>query len=81
MLYLAPLVLLPGDARARAPRDLTGRARRSRRCCSALLVLRVPWNAEQGPFGFFVSPVEMFYTRAIGLRLGTVLPGDPATRC
>ena len=44
----------------------------------AALLLTVPWSPDHGPFGFFVSPVEMFYSRVVGLRLSRYLPGDGA---
>jgi hypothetical protein len=42
-------------------------------------VLRVKWNADQGDFGFFVSPAEMFYGRGIAERLDLSVPGDRGT--
>ena len=75
ILYLAPLVLLPA-ALAVARRELSPAGVAIASVLLAVLLLRVSWNGEQGPFGFFVSPVEMFYARAVGLRLATYLPGD-----
>jgi hypothetical protein len=78
VLYLAPLVLLPATV-AIARRELSPAGIAVASVLLALLLLRVPWNPEQGPFGHFVSPVEMFYARAVGLRLDLYLPGDAAT--
>jgi hypothetical protein len=75
VLYLAPLVLLPATL-AIARREISPVGVAIASVLLALLVIRVPWNAEQGPFGFFVVPVEMFYTRAVGLRGASLLPGD-----
>jgi hypothetical protein len=72
VLYLAPLVLLPATL-ALARREISPVGLAIASVLLALLVLRVPWNGEQGPFGYFVSPVEMFYSRAIGLKLGNAL--------
>jgi hypothetical protein len=75
IVYLAPLVLLPATlAVARREYSPLGVAIAS--VLVAALLWRVTWNHEQGPFGFFVSPVEMFYGRVVGLRLSDYLPGD-----
>jgi hypothetical protein len=42
-----------------------------------VLLWRVPWHTDQGPFGYFVTPVEMFYTHALGQRLDRNVPGGP----
>ncbi len=75
ILYLAPLILLPATL-AVAHRELSPGGIAIASILLAALVLRVSWNPEQGPFGFFVSPVEMFYSRAVGLRLMNYFPGD-----
>ena len=77
IVYLAPLILLPATLALARARDLAARDRRSRRVLLALLVLRVPWNADQGAFGFFVSPVEMFYGRGVAERLDLSVPRRP----
>ena len=75
ILYLAPLVLLPATL-AVAHREVSPVGVALTSVLLAALLLRTPWVPEQGPFGFFVSPVEMFYSRAVGLRLATYVPGD-----
>jgi len=75
VLYLGPLVLLPATL-ALANREISPVGLGVASVLLAALLLRVTWIAEQGPFGFFVSPVEMFYSRVLGLRLANYLPGD-----
>ncbi|WP_028062450.1 hypothetical protein [Solirubrobacter soli] len=74
VIYFAPLVLLPATL-ALARREVSALGVAIASVLLALLVLRVSWNPDQGPFGFFVSPVEMFYTNAIGLNVRSVI-GD-----
>jgi len=75
ILYLAPLLLLPA-ALALSRREIMPAGLGIASVLLAALLLRVTWNPEQGPFGFFVTPVEMFYARVLGLRLAGYLPGD-----
>ena len=77
IIYLAPLVLLPAAA-AVAHRELRPVGIAVMSVALAALLARVPWTTEHGPFGYFVEPVEMFYTHAIGLRFDRFLPGDAA---
>jgi hypothetical protein len=42
------------------------------------LIWHEGWNAEGGPFGYFIGPAETFYARAVLLRLSVWHPGhDP----
>jgi hypothetical protein len=75
VLYLAPLLLLPATL-AIAHREVAPAGFAITSVLLAVLLLRVPWTADQGPFGFFVAPVEMFYSRVVGLRMSLYLPGD-----
>lgn len=75
IVYLGPLVLLPATL-ALANREISPVGLGIASVLLAALLSRVTWIAEQGPFGFFVSPVEMFYTHVLGLRLANYLPGD-----
>jgi hypothetical protein len=44
------------------------------------LIWHEGWNAEGGPFGYFVGPAETFYARSVLLRLSVWHPGhDPRT--
>jgi hypothetical protein len=78
VIYFAPLVVLPATL-ALARREVSAAGLAITSVLLGLLLLRVPWTVDQGPFGYFVSPVEMFYTRAVGLRLDRNLPGDFGT--
>jgi hypothetical protein len=75
VLYLAPLVLLPATL-ALANREISPVGLAIASVLLAALLARVTWIAEQGAFGYFVWPVEMFYSRAVGLRLDRYVPGD-----
>jgi hypothetical protein len=76
VMYLAPLLLLAATlALARREVSPAGVAVASVLLCA--LLVAVPWD-DRGPFGFFSAPVETFFARAIGLRLGSHLPGSPA---
>jgi hypothetical protein len=75
IVYLAPLLLLPATL-AVARREISPAGLAITSVLLAALLLAVPWSPDHGPFGFFVSPVEMFYARVIGLRLSGYLPGD-----
>ena len=75
IVYLAPLLLLPA-ALAVARREVSPAGLAIASVLLAALLLTVPWSPDHGPFGFFVSPVEMFYARVVGLRLSRYLPGD-----
>jgi hypothetical protein len=74
VLYLAPFVLLPATL-ALARGELSPRGIGIASVLLGILLWRVPWSPDQGPFGYFVTPVEMFYTHAIGERLDRNLPG------
>jgi hypothetical protein len=74
VLYLAPFVLLPATL-AIARDELSPLGIGIASVLLGLLLWRVPWSPDQGPFGFFVSPVEMFYTRTLGQRLDRNVPG------
>jgi hypothetical protein len=76
VLYLAPFVLVPA-AVAVARREVTPAGLAIASVLLGILLWRVPWSADQGPFGYFVSPVEMFYTHALGERLDRNVPGGP----
>jgi hypothetical protein len=75
IVYLGPLVLLPATL-ALARREISPAGLAIASVLLALLVWRVPWNSEQGPYAFFVVPVEMFFSRGIGLKFAQYLPGD-----
>ncbi len=75
IIYLAPLLLLPA-ALAVARREVSPAGLAITSVLLAALLLTVPWSPDHGPFGFFESPVEMFYARVVGLRLSRYLPGD-----
>jgi hypothetical protein len=75
IVYLAPLVLLPATL-ALANREISPVGLGIASVLLAALLIRVTWIPEQGPYGFFVWPVEMFYARAVGLRFSGMLPGD-----
>ncbi len=75
IVYLAPLVLLPATL-ALARREISAVGLGIASLLLAALLMRVTWIPEQGAFGFFIWPAEMFYSRAIGLRLANYLPGD-----
>jgi hypothetical protein len=74
VLYLAPLVLLPATL-AVARREVSPLGLGVGSALLALMIWRVPWPRDQGPFGYFVTPVEMFWTRTVGIRLDRYLPG------
>jgi hypothetical protein len=75
VLYFAPLVLLPATL-ALAFRELTPLGVTLGSIVMAGIVASMGWTPEKGQFGFFVEPVEMFYSRVIGLKLASHLPGD-----
>jgi hypothetical protein len=76
VLYFAPVVLLAAAA-ALARREIRPLGLAIASLLLLVLLARVPWNADQGAYGYFVSPVEMFYSRAVGQRLDRYLPGGP----
>ncbi len=78
IVYLAPMLLLPATL-AIARREISPLGVAVASVLLAALVLRVKWNADQGDFGFFVSPAEMFYGRGIAERLDLSVPGDRGT--
>lgn len=79
MVYLAPLVLLPATV-AVARRQVAPAGIAIATVLLALLLLRVPWSATtDGDFGYFVAPVESFYSRAVGIRLDLSVPGGYGT--
>jgi len=75
IVYLAPMVLLPATL-ALANRELSPVGIGISSVLLAALLMWVTWIPEQGAFGFFIWPAEMFYSRALGLRLANYLPGD-----
>jgi hypothetical protein len=75
VLYLGPLVLLPATL-ALARREVSALGMGIASVLLTLLLLRVPWDPHQGPWGYFISPVEMFFVGPIGGRLDRSLPGD-----
>ena len=78
VVYLAPLVLLPGTV-ALARREISAPGVAIAAALLALLVVLVPWNGDQGNFAYFVWPVETFYSRAIASGLAHALPGGTGT--
>ena len=78
IVYLAPMLLLPATL-AIARREVSPIGLGIASVLLAALLLRVKWNADQGDFGFFVSPAEMFYGRGVAERLDLSVPGDRGT--
>jgi hypothetical protein len=78
IVYLAPLLLLSATL-ALARRELSPAGVAVTSVLLAALLIAVTWKPEQGPFSFFIWPVESFYARTAGLRLDRVLPGDAGT--
>jgi hypothetical protein len=78
IVYLAPLIFVPATI-AVARREVPAIGLGVTAVLLAALLLRVKWNADQGDFGFFVSPAEMFYGRALAERLDVSVPGDRGT--
>ena len=74
VLYLAPLVLLPATL-AVARREVSALGLGITSVLLAAMLVRVQWIPGQGPWGYFISPVEMFYLGPIGARLDRSLPG------
>jgi hypothetical protein len=75
VLYFAPLVLLAATV-ALARREIPPAGLAIASALLALLLIRVPWTPDHGPFGYFVYPVEMFYTQAVAGKLDRQLPGS-----
>jgi hypothetical protein len=78
IVYLAPMLLLPATL-AIARREISPVGLAVASVLLAALLLRVRWNADQGDFGYFVSPAETFYGRGIAQRLNLSVPGDTGT--
>ena len=78
VVYLAPLVLLPAGL-ALGRREISPLGTAIASVALALLILRVPWNGNQGSFAYFVWPVETFYTHVLGFKLAEFLPGGEQT--
>jgi hypothetical protein len=78
IVYLAPMLLLPATL-AIARREVSPAGLGIASVLLALLLVRVKWDANQGDFGFFVSPAEMFYGRGIAERLDVSVPGNRGT--
>jgi hypothetical protein len=78
IVYLAPLLLLPATV-AIARREISPAGLAVASVLLAALLLRVKWDANQGDFGYFVSPAETFYAKAIAERLDVSVPGDRGT--
>jgi hypothetical protein len=78
VLYLAPLVLLPATL-AVARREVSALGLGITSVLLTVMLLRVTWIPGQGPWGYFISPVEMFYLGPIGARLDRSLPGGLST--
>ena len=73
VIYVAPLLAV-ATAAAFAQRAVGPVAVGLCGVLAAWLVWRLGWNAEGGPYGFFIGPAETFYARVGLLRLETYLP-------
>jgi hypothetical protein len=74
VLYLGPLLLLPATL-ALARREVSPLGLGITSVLLAALLVHVPWSGDHGPWGYFISPVEMFWIGPVGARLDRHLPG------